>query len=284
MTAGFVVLALALNGAAAAVSFWRRAVTRGGAVAGFVTGSVILIIGGFTYWTILMLFFVTASLVTRVGTAQKTRLSAVHEKGGRRDWAQVVANGGVALLAVALLGLTRQPPFGVAAAAALASANADTWASELGVLSKRRPRSIVAWNRLPTGTSGGVSAVGTAATIVGAAIVALWFGGTVAFLEGVSLGRTLPEQTYVGLPLLNPLVAGAVVLLAGIIGSLVDSLLGATLQAHYLTAANATTERSKTDGVPNRRVRGLAFVNNDMVNLLSTTIAATAAGLVAVLL
>lgn len=279
MTVGFLLLAVCLNSAAAVASAWRRAVTADGAVVGAITGTAILIVGGFFYWTMLMLFFVTASLVSRAGKKRKAALDELHEKGDKRDWVQVLANGGVATVAVLLLGITGNRAFGIAAAASFASANADTWASELGVLSRRSPRSVLTWKSLPRGTSGAVSGVGTAASAIGAGIIALWFGAAVSVTNGVYLGRFASgaaEQSNI-----TGLAAGVVVLVAGLFGSLTDSFFGATIQAHYKTPGGDQTERPVTDGAPNRLVSGVAIVNNDAVNFISSAIAATAAGLLA---
>ena len=123
---GFLLLAIAVNAAAAFGALWRRAVTRDGALAGFLIGTITLYVGGFFFWAMLMLFFVSSTVASRIGSARKSTISRMHEKSDRRDAVQVLANSGASAVAVALFGLTREPAFAVAAAAGFASVTSDT--------------------------------------------------------------------------------------------------------------------------------------------------------------
>ena len=276
--AGFLLLAAAVNLAAAVGALWRRAVSRDGALAGFLVGTIILYAGGFFFWAMLMLFFVSSTVVSRIGRRAKASLEQIHEKGARRDAMQVLANGGAGLVAVVLFGLTREPALAVAGAAGFAAVNADTWASELGVLSSRAPRSIIGGAPLPAGASGGVTAAGTLASLGGGALIGTWF----------MAGLWLQQSAAAGLPLTaaspHPATGFLVVTLAGALGSVVDSVLGATLQAQYRTPDGAFTERRETAGRANTLVRGRRSVTNDAVNFLSSCAAAVTAGLTAALI
>lgn len=269
------IVAVLLN-AGAGYGAWRRgSVTAGGGVAGAVVGAVILFAGGFTYWIMLMLFFVSSTLASRLGIRRKRRLERMHEKGSRRDAVQVFANGAVAAVAVVALRTTGGPVFALAAAGAFASVNADTWASELGVLARRPPRSIVTWRELEPGTSGGVSVPGTVAAAAGSLAIAVWFALSVGFagepMEGA--GGALLAPAAIG-----PAAALLVVWLAGFVGTTADSVLGATVQALYRDESGAITERRRGPDGPNERARGIPFVTNDVVNAVSSIVAAVAAG------
>ncbi len=267
------IVALLLN-AGAGYGAWRRgSVTAGGGVAGAVVGAAILFAGGFTYWIMLMLFFVSSTAASRLGSRRKERLERMHEKGSRRDAVQVIANGGVAAAAVVALRLTGAHGFALAAAGAFASVNADTWASELGVLARREPRSIVTWRRLEPGTSGGVSLPGTVAAAGGSLLIAAWFALSVAVAGGGALVSGEPA---------GPAAALLVVWLAGFAGTTVDSVLGATVQALYRDEDGAITERRQGASGPNERVRGVPLVTNDVVNLASSVAAAAVAGVVGI--
>jgi uncharacterized protein (TIGR00297 family) len=271
----FGLCALAANAAAGYAAFGRRSVSGSGAVAGATVGTVILVAGGFLYWIMLMLFFVSSSVASRVGGRRKERLDAMHERGSRRDAVQVVANGGLGAVAVLALRLTGEPAFALAAAAAFASVNADTWASEIGVLSRRAPRSILTRKPLEPGTSGGVSPLGTAAAAVGSLLIAGWF------FVGLSVGTPESPDVVVwaaGSPGLLKIDVMLAVFVAGLIGTTVDSLLGALVQAQYRASDGSFTERPVGEQGPNERVRGFSVVNNDVVNLLSSLVAATVAG------
>ena len=141
----------------------------------------------------------------------------------------------------------------------MSAAAADTWATEVGTLYGGTPRSILTWRPVPAGTSGGVSLIGTLATFAGAAFVAL-------------LARALGW---------TPRVATAVVV-GGIAGAMVDSVIGATIQARrWCDACEQETERLTHDcGTETRRLRGLSWFDNDVVNFVSNA----AGGILAALL
>jgi uncharacterized protein (TIGR00297 family) len=269
---GYLLLALGVNSVAALGALWRRAVTRDGALAGLVVGAITLYLGGFFYWGMLMLFFVSSTIVSRIGPARKESLARIHEKDDRRDAVQVLANGGTSVLALALFGITGKPAFAVAAAAGFAAVNSDTWASELGVLSATPPRSIIRGDRLPAGASGGVTTAGTLASVGGSALVGIWFAAGI-WIPG-SLASAGPEGAYG----LSPLAALGLVTVAGALGSVVDSILGATIQAHYRAPDGSYTERKRTGSQANTLVQGLRAVTNDTVNFLSSAAAALMAG------
>ncbi len=189
--------------------------------------------------------------------------SEIHEKKGPRDSFQVIANGGPALLMGVLTVVTGQTAFLVGSVAALAASNADTWASELGVLSRHQPVYILSRRPVARGLSGGVTRLGTLAALSGGVFIALVYG---------LLNWGGPAS---GLSLLTDM---AVIALAGLIGSTVDSLLGETVQARYFSVRQGClTEKRSEQGVANSLQHGQKWLNNDWVNLLSSTIAALAA-------
>jgi uncharacterized membrane protein len=148
----------------------------------------------------------------------------------------------------------------VAFLGAIAAANADTWATELGTLSRRPPRRITDLRIAPPGTSGAVSALGTWAALGGAALI-----GGLALIGDRGGGDVFAAAA-----------AG------GLLGSLVDSWLGATLQAVYRCEADGQeTEQHPrhTCGAPTRLARGWAWLNNDLVNFAASI---TGAGLAVV--
>ena len=265
---GFLLLAAGLNAAVALVALWRRSVSRSGAVAGFLVGSAILCAGGFFIWGMLMLFFVSASVISRVGATTKTKLASMHEKGGERDAVQVLANGGAGLVGSILIAVTGEPAFAAAAAGGFAAANADTWASELGVLSPAPPHSIVTRRELAPGASGGVTRTGTLASVGGSALIAVWFALWVWAQQAAGSAAGLSRAALLLL----------IITAAGAAGSLIDSLLGATIQALYRTEEGSLTERPTGDGGKNALVRGFRVVTNDVVNFVSSIAGAAIAG------
>jgi uncharacterized protein (TIGR00297 family) len=213
----------------------------------------------------LVAFFVTSSLLSRYKARVKARPGdgggVAQAKGGQRDAWQVLANGGVAALCLAAGGRRGSAPF----LGALATAGADTWATELGLLAGRRPRLVTTGRPVPPGTSGGVTLEGSLAGVAGALVVgAAW--GAAAVLE-----RRLAER-----PVAGGLAPSRALLLAGVVGTAgagADSLLGATVQgAYWCPACRAPTEtpvHSRCGG-ETVLVRGRRWLNNDAVNALAT--------------
>jgi len=200
-------------------------------------------------------------VISRTGSVLKEPdAKAVHRRTGARSAVQVLANGGPALFFLIVSVFDRGTAFLGAGLCALAAAGADTWSSELGMLSRRTPVSLLTGKPVRRGISGGVTALGFFGALVGAAFVA-------------------PLALFLGLAPLRAILAVAAILVAGTFGSLIDSLLGDTLQAKYQDPQlKGWTERTELDGVALTLERGFAWMDNDLVNGLSG-LAAGAAGL-----
>lgn len=254
-----------------------RALNRSGAVAAALLGTVIFGLGGLGWAVLLLVFFVSSSGLSRLARRRKRSLDEKAAKGSQRDAWQVLANGGVAgvfALLHAFFPAAAWPWVGCAAA--LAAANADTWATELGVLNKTAPVLITSGKPVEPGTSGGVSLTGTLAALAGAGLVALfgvlfWQGHTRIVLPATA-SPVLFNLLGAGSPSLSwgqGLLAFAALTLCGLVGSLVDSLLGATVQAVYhCPACRKETERYPLHlcGTPTKWVRGWKWLDNDWVN------------------
>lgn len=233
---------------------WRMgALRRDGAWAAALLGTVTLGLGGWKWAGLLLAFFLSSSLLSRTFAARKRALSEKFSKGGRRDAAQVLANGtltGLTALAHVLWPAALWP--WIVCAGALAAVNADTWATEIGTLSRQAPRLLTNGQVVPRGTSGAVTPLGLLATLGGAALL-----GVLAGLGSPAGGRV---------------TLGLAVTLGGLSGSLLDSLLGATLQAIYFCpqcAGETEHHPTHTCGTPTRLLRGLPWLNNDWVNLIA---------------
>jgi uncharacterized protein (TIGR00297 family) len=256
LAAGFVIAAVIALAARRAGSL-----STSGALAAIVIGSA-SIAAGWTWGALLVLFFVASSLLSRAGGATKDRRTGgIIAKAGPRDATQVLANGAVfalCALGAALGTLASTVPLAAAAAGALAAATADTWATEIGTLLGGTPRAVLTWRPVPPGTSGGMSAAGTAAMVAGALCIAF-------AARALALTDALAAVT-----------AG------GCAGALADTLAGATLQeCRWCDACALATERHVHDcGAPTRRTGGLAAMDNDAVNLLATIVGATVAAAV----
>lgn len=258
------------------------ALCRSGAIAAGILGTIVFGLGGVGWAVVLLTFFVTSSLLSRLFNTKKLAVGQNFAKGSRRDYAQVAANGGVAgILVLCCLLLTQFDPdsvllplLWVGFAASLAGANADTWATELGVLNKGRPVLLTSWHRVPPGTSGAVSLAGTLAAVAGSGLVA-----AAAWMVG--LAGWIPAG---GPPLYSQFL---VITLGGVIGAFVDSFLGATFQVvYYCEKCQKETERSPlhTCGNATMRKRGVRWLNNDWVNTACTLSAGLAGMFLAAIL
>jgi uncharacterized protein (TIGR00297 family) len=223
-----------------------------GAFAAVLVGTVIFGIGGWQWALLLLAFFISSSALTRMFKKRKSGLSEKFSKGGRRDAGQVFGNGGLATIFAGLHYFFPTSPWvWLVFAASLAAVNADTWSTELGVLNPHPPRLITNLARVvEKGTSGGVSLMGTFAALAGSALI----GVLAALFSPAPAAWTI----------------GVWVTLAGFLGSLFDSLLGATVQAIYhCPTCNKETERHPTHTCGTLTVpkRGWSWLNNDLVNL-----------------
>ncbi len=274
---GRLVLGLACSAGIGFLAFRREALDFSGAVGAAVAGTLIFGLGGWIWGALLITFFLLSTLLSKYKARTKASLAEKFAKGSRRDLGQVLANGGAGIVLAILYAWMAHPVLLFAFGGAMATVNADTWATELGVLSRRPPRLITSGEVVEPGTSGGISLVGTLATgvgglvIGGAALAYLWldgaFGGGGAALAG-------------GSTMLPALVAATAV--GGLGGSFFDSLLGATVQAIYYTRRRSKeTERPiEPDGTPNQLLRGWRWLNNDWVNFLSSLVGAGLGSLV----
>ena len=257
-------------GIVAALARRAGALTAGGRWAAFATGTLVAA-AGWRWALLLIAYFVLSSLLTRLGAAAKSRLTApVLPDQRERNALQVLANGGLFTLAMLFGELLGERRLLIAGLGALAAAAADTWATEIGLLWGGTPRSILSGRGLPAGVSGGITIAGTAASIVAAALV----GFTGAWLMGagdrsIAIPRLGADDRSLAIPLL----------VAGIAGSLADSVLGASLQSkRWCEHCRMWTERRvHTCQYRTQHARGLRWMTNDAVNFLATVIGALVA-------
>ena len=256
------IIALLLSLIVVALFYWRGSLSRSGAVGALIVGTLIFGFGGLTWGVLLALFFISSSLLSHFKEDEKRAAAEKFDKGHRRDIGQVMANGGLGSLIAVLNVVVPSPVWYPMFIGAMATVTADTWATELGTLARRRPRLITSGQPVEVGTSGGVSPLGTAVSLAGGAIVGL-------------SAALLPGELAPGVALL----AGAI---GGLAGSLFDSLLGATVQQiYYCDVCQKDTERKVHKcGQETRPLRGWSWLNNDLVNLLASLVG----GLIAVAL
>lgn len=214
-----------LEGAAAVIGVGLTALLAGGAVAGraltpyagivaAVFGIVIVVLVGYPYLALLVLFVAASALATRYHFEEKQRQQLQEGRRGERGVSNVVAHivlpTGIATLAGVDPAILASGATPLLFASALAFGASDTLASEFGVLSGHA-RSILTGKPVPPGTNGGVSGLGHLFAFVGAVTTAV-----------VGLGLFWAFRT----PLPDPLLFVVAVTGAGFVGCQVDSVLG----------------------------------------------------------
>ena len=261
---GLHLAALGVAAAFGALAYRARSLDLGGALGATVLAWMVVAVGGPAWAAPAFTFFALSSALSRLGRRRKTEAEALAEKGSRRDIGQVVANGGVGAACLAAYGVVPSPLLFGAFVGAFAAAAADTWATEIGTLA-RSARVLLVGRRVPPGTSGGMSVVGTVGGVLGAASVV----GAVLVVTGAG-------------PAAVPWALGVVG--AGVGGSAVDSVLGATLQARFAAPDGTLTERPSADGSALPLAAGRRWLTNDGVNAACTTVGAGLGAVAAALL
>ncbi|PID87063.1 MAG: hypothetical protein CSA11_04065 [Chloroflexi bacterium] len=242
-----------LSSSVASLAFWRGSLSKSGVAGALLVGTLIFGLGGWFWGLLLTIFFISSSLLSHFKETEKREAAEKFEKGHCRDFGQAMANGGVGALVALLNVLLPSPAWFFMFTGAMATVTADTWATELGTLSESPPRLITTGEVVEVGTSGGISPLGTAVSM---------FAGLLIGLAAGLFGKKSVWQ------------AGMIGALSGLVGSLFDSLLGATVQQiFYCDTCQKDTERKiHKCGTATRQIRGYSWLNNDMVNLLASLV------------
>ena len=257
--------------------------TAHGVSGAFLLGVLCTWIFGITGLMLPLFFFVSANVIGKIRkNIQKEEGKFIEKKSDRRDLMQVLANGLMAILAAVIFAVSdscsnTKIMFAaiVMFGAAMAEATSDTWAGEIGRLSKRPPVSLKTRKVVPKGVSGGVTLLGYGAGLLGAAFIAvIWY---VLFSAISGPADLFIEKLTIGL---------VIIILAGFAGCIVDSVLGAFFQALYIDADSGKyTEKKKSpSGKDNQLTSGIPWMDNDMVNLASNLLSAVAAFIAAMLI
>ncbi len=226
---GRLLAGLLLSSGIALLARRRKALSRSGVPAAIVSGTTVFGLGGPDWGLGLIFFFVSSSLLSRLRAGEKERtVGEKFSKGAERDLLQVMANGGVATLCAlgsALAdaesqGTAGQDLWQAAFSGALATATADTWATEIGVLATQPPRLITSGRRVARGTSGGITSLGTLAAAAGALATGLVVQGTRTLLRR-GAGSEPASSTSPAAARRLALPLAPIALLSGLGGSLI---------------------------------------------------------------
>lgn len=249
----------------------KRALSSSGAVGAIMVGTLIFGLGGWMWGLLVIAFFLSSSFLSHYREGDKQALADKFAKTSQRDLGQALANGGWgAILAIAYF-CQPNPILFSAFVGAIAAVNADTWATELGVLSPIPPRLLTTGRKVPIGTSGGVTVLGTVAALGGGLFIGL-LALALSQVEAIGASRPINGSCLFWLVPIG--------VLGGLSGSTFDSLLGATVQGiYYCPQCQKETESSiHRCGQPTRHLRGWRWLNNDLVNFGSSIVGSLIAG------
>jgi uncharacterized protein (TIGR00297 family) len=228
----------------AVASYYLKFLAASGSVAVFILASAIYGLGGWQ-WTIPVLtFFILSSLLSKAGKKRKKQFENIFEKTSTRDWGQVTANGGIAGMIMLAQYILPEINFFPAYLGTIAAVTADTWGTEIGVWVRGKTVLPSHFKIVEPGTNGGVSLAGFIGGIIGASLV------VVSAFPWVTTNRII-----------------FVAVIAGVAGSLLDSMLGGTIQSIYMcTICGKHTERKLHCNSATVFVKGIRWMTNDTVN------------------
>ena len=261
------VVIMGIMGVIALIAYAAKSLTGGGAIGAFFMGLVILWTLGSAGFLLLFLFFISCTVVGKISKKIRSsqRGEVAEKKGHTRDLMQVLANGLMATIAALFWSVSLEIKASIMFGAAVAEATSDTFAGEIGRLSKQKPVSILTFKQVPVGLSGGITPLGLLAAFLSSALIGLcWY---LWFVDSTVTGAILVSTT-------------------GFAGCILDSVLGAGVQGiYYDSKSKQFSEDKEKDGRQLELSRGIRWVDNDVVNLMSNIFAGVfALGMAALIL
>jgi len=262
-------------------------------LSGLISAWLVGMISCYSSWTIavsLLTFYYSSSKLTKYKSTIKKTLEDNHSEGGNRNYVQVFSNSLTATIFALLFHIYTNRLSTIinynydyfssfllsAIIGHYSCCNGDTWASELGILSKSEPILITTLKRVPKGTNGGISKTGILASISGGLLIGVFY-----YLATITFGTDNSEYKYLSSTFhLIPVLLLST--LSGLIGSLIDSLLGATLQASLWSENKKIIVSEERKIPPNERTKlisGKKILNNHQVNFISSLATSLIAGL-----
>lgn len=234
-------------------AYKKNAVTVDGAVSAMMTAQLLYVFGGTYLYITLILFFLLGSAVSKIKNARKRlieekyRTDKIDKTDGKgRNWIQVLCNSLPAVILAIIFYAFGYHDALLLSFAVFSAAASDTFASELGTLSGGRVFSILSGKTVPGGLSGGVTVAGFFAGILGSLL-----------LSAISCF----EFGFKGFLIVFGL---------GIIGCIIDSVLGILLQRKFRAKNGELRDTPEFRG--DLPISGFAFVSNNTVNMLSLCI------------
>ncbi|KAK9687240.1 hypothetical protein K7432_014868 [Basidiobolus ranarum] len=243
----------------------KKALSNSGLLAATFIGLITFSSDEYVFGVILLTFYLSSSRFTKLKAELKKQLEEDYLEGGQRTATQVFSNALTGALLVIVFNYFGKDGeefcFGRNLEQTLillmyighyACCCGDTWASELGVLNNDWPILITNFERVPPGTNGGISPIGILASLLGGKAI------------GIVASITLAIQHN---SCKTPWILIGVGIIGGLVGSLIDSFLGATVQRTYLSKSHKIVNHVR----PGLKViAGYDILDNHQVNFISS--------------
>lgn len=227
-----------------ATAYKVKSITPDGIVAAFLTAITLYALGGPWIGISLLVFFILGSGVSKLKNQEKIQSELLQEDSGPRNWKQVLSNSLPACILVWLAYIYPEkeylllPAFAVFSAAA-----ADTFSSEIGMMTKGRVFNILNGKPMASGLSGGVSFMGLGAGILGSILLSVF---------------ALPQFGLIGM---------VIIAILGFIGTIMDSIIGVVLQRKYIGSQGQLQD--KPTDLQGKPEKGLRIITNNAVNFIT---------------
>ncbi len=229
-------------------SLIKKALTFKGIIASLIVAIIVIYISGLKGLLLLLITFVLLSLADKISKKYRKKKDEITKKNGARDEFQIIANCGIACAMLIVYYFTNNEIYLIAYGVSLASSLADSFASDIGVLSKGKTINIISLKQGDKGLSGNVSVLGLIASLFGSLIIGLSFILIFKYNIFISLFITT----------------------LGFLGAYFDSLLGCLIQVKYkCSKCNIITEKNEHCNTLTNYYSGNRIIDNDVVNFLS---------------
>ena len=227
-------------------AYIKKSFTPAGLIFAFFISISFCICGGVGAYISLVLLYTITMVTDKIGKKKKHSIEkSKHEKGDRRDIFQLFDNLFFAFLCILIYKVSKNEVFYILFVTSLAVSASDTSASGVGILSKKAYH-LLSWKKDEKGLSGNVSMLGFAASFVASFLIACTY--LIHRIEGSML---------------------FLIAIFGFLGAFLDSVLGCFQVKYQCMKCKEITEKKKHCGETTKYVKGLSWLNNDMVNFLS---------------
>lgn len=231
-------------------SYRFKFLTKSGAITTFILAIIIFSLGGIKWSVPILTFFISSSCLSRLRKKRNKDVDLFFEKSGTRDHFQVLANGGLSSFFVILNFIYPQEYFYLMFLGSLSAVCADTWATEIGTWGKTKTYNIATLTLAEQGISGGISLIGSIGALLGSTVIA----------SSGMFWINLNFQHYFLL-----------ILMAGLYGCFVDSILGSTIQLkNKCNVCGKITERNFHCSFQTTYYKRIIWINNDLVNFVAS--------------